>query len=565
MRIIPAEQFKKQFGEETYSQFEVSQKGPGYFQRVGQGIKGAFTGLKSDLETQAQTIAEQETSEAPVAERVGKTALALGRSAIRGPGAVARATLTPLTEAPGIKHVGEFVGEKLAQTTPIQKFAEWSQRHPEAAKDIQDTLDIAAFLGMAKTVKPIGELGIKGAKSTIKTIGDTGEGALQKVSQATEKIKGAIPPIVEEVKRLPSRFQTNVAQKQAVQETISKLPSKVAREAAQDGLDMPDIKALYQIPKTQKASLKKLAIVVKDFAEGKTKTNPIEVVGKPIVNRLKELESTRVKIGKQLGDVADDLGKVSEKELVDSVFNELKSVPGLNELSKTMFNKLDFAKTTLATELSKADRMAIRKIYEIAIRTGTGKSKHLLRQELFEILGGKKRALTNLTDTQEKAFDAVRKGLSKVLESKNNQYKELSGQYRQVVQPLREMRNYMKKVVGAEEDIQNMSAGLLARRLTSAAKSNPEIKAVLNAMDKATKIPGKTRLNIETLQDFYNILEKYYDIAPKTGFQSQVRQGVEKAIGGPGQFITEQFKSYLGETPVVRQKALEKILEEIFK
>ena len=133
------------------------------------------------------------------------------------------------------------------------------------------------------------------------------------------------------------------------------------------------------------------------------------------------------------------------------------------------------------------------------------------------------------------------------------------------MQPLQDMRGYMKKVVGAEEDIQNMSAGLLARRITSAAKSNPEIKAVLNAMDKATKVPGKTRLSIETLQDFYNILEKYYDIAPKTGFQSQVKQGVEKAMGGPLGYIGEQVKSFAGETPIVRQRALEKILEEVLR
>ena len=219
----------------------------------------------------------------------------------------------------------------------------------------------------------------------------------------------------------------------------------------------------------------------------------------------------------------------------------------------------------MATELSKADRAAIEKIYQISIKSGTGKSKHLLRQELFEILGGKKRSLSNLTDTQEKAFQAVRKGLSDVLESKNASYKTLSNDYRKVMQPLQDIRGYMKKVVGAEEDIQNMSAGLLARRITSAAKSNPEIRAVLNKMDIATKIPGKTRVSIESLQDFYNILEKYYDIAPKTGFQAQVRQGVERAVGGPVKFLGEQAKSYLGETPAVRQKALEKILEEILK
>jgi hypothetical protein len=83
-------------------------------------------------------------------------------------------------------------------------------------------------------------------------------------------------------------------------------------------------------------------------------------------------------------------------------------------------------------------------------------------------------------------------------------------------------------------------------------------------MDKATAVAGKTRLSVETLQDFYNILEKYYDIAPKTGFQAQVRQGVEKA-SGIGDLAFQTVKGFAGETPIVRQKALESILEEILK
>ena len=276
MKTITEEQFKKEFGEETYNQLGgVAQKKPGYFQRVGQGIKQAFTGLKTDLETQAQTIAEQEISEAPTLERVGKTALALGRSAIRGPAAVAQAAFTPVLEAPGIKQVTEFAGEKLAKTAPVQKFNEWAQRHPEAAKDIMNTLDIGTLFGGKVAIAPLGKVTSTTAKAVTKTFEETAETISKKVATPVTKLKSITAPIVEEAKRLPSRIQTNVAQKQAVQESISKLPTKVAQEAAQDGIEIADIKALYNISKVQKAPLKKLATVVKYFAEGKTKTKPI--------------------------------------------------------------------------------------------------------------------------------------------------------------------------------------------------------------------------------------------------------------------------------------------------
>src|SRR3990167_5853379 len=557
MKTLTAKQFKELYGDDVYSGFGDETKKPNYFQRVGQGIKETFTGLGKDIRTQAETIAEEGIQEDP--SRI-KQAVAFGRGGLRTAGAVAKTALTPITEAPGIKQASEFVGEKLAGTAPIKKFAEWSERHPEAAKDIMNTLDIGALFGAKTAAKPL----IKGVKAVAKETGQVAERIGAKAAGATKPIQQFAQPLYQEAKRIPERISTNVAQKQAVQQTIDKLPTKAARQAAQDGLDVVDVKKLYQLPKSQKGSFKKLATVVKDFAEGKTKTNPIEVVGKPIVNRLKELEKSRGTVGQKLGQAADKLGRVSSKELDDAVFKELKQVSGLNGLKKTRLGDLDFSNTTLATDLSQSDRVAIKKIFSIATKSGTGKSKHLIRQELFEILGGKKRALTNITDTQEKAFQAVRKGLSNVLESKNPTYKALSGEYRKIVQPLQQMRKVMR-VSGEADDILDMSAGLLARRLTSFAQSNPQIKAILSAMDKATKISGKTRLNVETLQDFYNILEKYYDIAPKTGFQAQVKAGVEKAVGGPIKYLGEQVGGLVGETPAVGQKALEKILEEILK
>lgn len=561
MERLSAEQFKKRYGDKSLATFGQPRQEPGYFERVGIGIKETFTGLGQDLQTQAEAIATEDLKEDP--SRTNQ-AIALGRGGLRTAGAFAKSALTPIMEAPGIKQATEFVGEQIADTAPMQKFAEWAGRHPEAAKDIENTLDIAGLLGTASSVKPLVSGVTKGAKIVGKQAVKTGGKIAEKTATVTGKLKSVSAPIVEEAKRIPYRIQTNAAQKQAVQQSINQLPSKVAREAAQDGLDIADVKTIYQISKTQKAPLKKLATVVKDFAEGKTKTNPIEVVGKPIVSRIKELEKARGTIGQKLGQTAEQLGNVTKQELDDAVFGELKKVPGLNGVKKTMLGELDFSNTTLATELSKADRMAIRKIFSMATKQGSGKSKHLLRQELFEILGGKKRALTALTDTQERAFEAVRKGLSNVLESKNPAYKSLSNQYRQTIKPLHDIRKIMK-VSGETDDILDMSAGLLARRLTSFAQSNPQIKAILNAMDKATKVGGKTRLNVETLQDFYNILEKYYDIAPKTGFQSQVKQGVEKAIGGPLDFAADKLKSFAGETPAVRQKALERILEEVLR
>ena len=584
MRTISKEQFKNQFGDDAYNKLDTSAipKKESFLQETGSDIKQ----IGSDL-MESSNIRADKTGEAISAMNQGEQGLLKTVYQTTGQGAafgadvignvfkgVVKSFLPQQAETAikeGVKAVATPITELEVVKNVLKKY---NSLDPKTKRDIDATM---GFVNLATSLVAT-EQGINTGVSAVKKGTEITSDITKKVipqiktgvesgEKVIQKAKRVIAPIAQEAKRLPARIQTNVAQKQVVQETINKLPSKVAREAAQDGIEIADVNTLYNISKTQKPFLKKLATNVKQFAEGKTKTNPIEVVGKPIVNRIKQLESQKGIIGQKLGKVADNLGNVSKQELAPNIFQQLKEVPGLRGLTVSKNTKgrlrLNFKNTVLTTTETASDRDAIQKIFSNSIKSGTGKQKHLLRQELFEILGGKKRSLSNLTDTQEKAFQAIRKGLSDVLENKNDNYKLLSNNYRKVTQPLQDIRSYMKKVVGADEDIQNMSAGLLARRLTGAAKSNPEIRAVLNAMDKATNIPGKTRVSIESLQDFYNILEKYYDIAPKTGFQAQVRQGVERAVGGPIKFLGEQAKSYLGETPAVRQKALEKMLEEI--
>ena len=64
------------------------------------------------------------------------------------------------------------------------------------------------------------------------------------------------------------------------------------------------------------------------------------------------------------------------------------------------------------------------------------------------------------------------------------------------------------------------------------------------------------------LQDMYNILNKYYDIAPKTGFQNLVKEGVASGDSITG-MVKETLKNVAGKSNAVRQKALEDLLDEL--
>lgn len=486
----------------------------------------------------------------------------------------------------------------------------WKVEHPEAAGNLEAVVNIGSLLGAGKALQKGGQVAAEGASAVL----DTAATATKGVTDVARGVVTGASDLARGASRIPGNIKTNLEARDLARQQIDALPDQVAKEAAMDGVEVPDIQTLYTIaddikkielntrakterklnkttgnvadeqkPVTtgevklsegdtnratgavQRTSLaKELFTTVKDFAAGKTKTDPIEVVGRPIVQRLQTLDKAAEKVGQELGNVAKTLGTVTTKELVTPVFNALKQTPGLSGLKVNNKGILDFSQTTLATAQSKAARAYIQRSFTDAIKPGTGQSKHLIRQEFFNILGGKKKSLANLTDTEDKAINAIRSGLSEVLETKSPRYKVLSNQYRRIITPLQDMRKLMKTMPDVAEDILDMKAGLLARRLTSAAKSNPEIRALLRQLDEALGTKGDTTVNVEALQDLYNILDKYYDISPKTGFKSQVKGAINEATG-LFDFVKKTVTNVAGESDVVRQKAIETVFNQLFK
>lgn len=554
--IVSFDQFVKQAGgkisdvKTVEPQVTPTQEQPGYLSRVGNELSGSLKGFQKTTERGAELMQE------------GKPIQGAVMSGLGAAGGVVRAAFSPLTAAlepvitAGLEKSGVLEKEKVQQG--LVALDEWSKAHPDAAENLKNIIEVAGAKGATSIVsatRPVVENIAATTARAVKTGTQTVSPVVRGAVDITKTVTGGAT-------RIPSRIATNVATKQAEMSAIKALPSQTAQLAARDGIDVTDIKDILKIPKSVKPQAKELAKTVSQFAKRETDVDPIEIVGKPIVAKLKQFESLRGKIGGKLGDVAENLPVVTTKELAPSIITRLKNVPGLSGLTVSKNGTLDFSKTTLASAMTKADRKAIQNAFITAVKGDKGSQKHKFRQELFEILGGKKKSLANITDTQEKALNAIRAGLSDVLESKNATYKSFSNQYRKVIQPLSEMRKTMKAIPEATEDVLDMSAGLLARRLTSTSISQGKIRTILGTLDKATKTKGNLLETTESLQKLYNILGRYYDISPKTGFQGQVKAGIE-GTQGVGGMIADVLKKTAGQTPEVRQKALEKFLNEI--
>lgn len=509
-------------------------------QSFGAGAAGVTRGIGNLFTGAIKTILPQ-GAETAIKEKVESTATPVVQSAL---------------SIPAVKN---FIKD-------YQSLDEKSKRDVDALFGIGSLAAELATSGAGSPIKKAGqeilETGVKGVVRTGEALSGAVKSGVGAVAPVVKGVRNVTGMIADEASRIPYRISTNVAEKQAVRETIKQLPSKVAKQAAQDGVAVADVRTILKVPKSQKGPVKKLVKSVQDFASGVSKKRPEEVVGRPMSQAIKRLDTQAQKVGKKIGEVSKKLGVVTKEELVDPVFSELKKISGLSGLEMKN-GVLNFKNTVLTTTETASDRKAIQSIFKQATKWGKGDAKHRLRQELFEVLGGKKKSLKALTDTQEKAYEAIRKGLANVLDKKDSTYKALNQQYAKTAGPLRDLRK-MLKLTDADDDIVDMASGLLARRLTSNAPSNPQLRNILRSMDNALKTKGKSLVNIENLQDVYNVLDKYYDIAAKTGFQGQTKAGVEKAVG-VGELIVGKTRELAGETSAVRQKALEKLLAEILK
>lgn len=546
-------------------------------------IKEAFTGATQSvtrgLETADKTVQQVASGEiSPVAG----TLKTIGGGFRAGADVVGQAVVgtgklftSPKTEE-SIARGLETGVQSIIQTQPVQTLIQkYESLTPEQKAIVDGTLGVTEGLTTLFGAGPAASTARRGISTSLDVAADVATRGANLAGDVVTRAGQLVEPTVDlarrgtqavtdvarstGVQRIPQRVATNIEARRATEQAIKELPTETAKKAVRDGIDIGDVREIENIKtNVDKTLARQLLDTAKQVDSGNRAIDPIEIVGKPIVEKIKQVDIQANKIGQKLGEVAKNLGVVTKPELVDAVFNRLKSVPGLQGL-KLKNGSLDFSDSTIRSAFTQADRKAIQQAFIEATRWGSGTRAHKFRQELFEVLDGKKRALENITSTQERALNAVRQGLADVLESKNPSYKKLSQEYASIVQPLGEIRKLIRATGDISEDILEMNAGLIARRLTSTGITQGQVRNVLRALDAVSK--GKVTQSTEALQDLYNILNRYYEIAPRTGFQGGIKEGVR----GISEMAGDVVKEIGGQTKAVRQKALEDLLTQILK
>lgn len=563
--------------QEAHDHFGIQtpENKPGFLNRVGEDLKKRGQDAKNSLMNSDNKLTGAES----ILQTTG--ALAGGIGDVIGQGI--KSGINALPE--GVKDVGRSALQSDAGQavmggigSAMEKYNSWAQQNPRAAKDLESMVNIASILPTGK----IASVAKEGVEQGVKTVGRTafkvGEKSLEVgnkvLNVGKEGVEKLFPRAVRSIEGRVDRIKPNLVTKK-LEDEVYKSFSLPQKEAVRGGLLPRDVADFARANPTEKGILKRMVTAAEETTDGgRGKVHPSEIIGEQMNKRIKLLDDERKRIGNALGEKVKelkitDLGDGGVVQVQDDVIARLNKVPGLEgvRIGKLDGKKalLDFTDTALSGSQTKGAREELQNLFDDLIDRNPHQL-HRLRQEIFESLGGKKSAQLQLTESQEQGMDAIREGISDSLERASVGYKELNSSYREAITPLKELRKFFKGTEGASTDILDEKAGLLMRRLTSNVASGPELKRIIDDIGKQLTKHGYdiSEVDLNKLQDFYNALNRYYDVAKDTSFEGLIKS----ANANPTDFsksgiVTKFINSAIKNTNVTKatqRAAIKKLL-----
>jgi len=560
MKRTTVEEFKNMYGANALDDFknptpQAPQEAPqeaGYLSRVGTAIK---TGVQ-DVQ-KAVTVGAEKFNQ-------GDTAGGIARSSVGVTGAVVRTALSPITEALSPLVAPLIAKTGLAESDVMKNLNDWAEANPETALNLKDTFDSIVGFGGAKVAVTGAKVGLPVAR---RVVGagmdglDSGAKALvPALKNAVDVVRPAVDvvrPAVDYVKNIPGRIGTNIEAVKVSEQAIRALP-KIAQNTVRQGIDIEDVSSVLKTNVAQKPSLGKLWTATRDFVNKKSGNNPIEALGKPAVDRFNTLKVQTAKLGNELDDVAEGLvGKTVKGR--DVIISNVDVSLAKLRIKKTD-DGIDFVGSNL--EGLGANEKIISNVYRRLTEATDANDLHRLKKYIDNNVDFGKTP-GGLIGEAENLLKGWRKVIDGTLDLEFPAYNKVNTELALRLKPINDFKRVMGQITGLDEDLMNMSAGMLMTRIASNLRSNPILRQTLRDLDKATKVKGKLSLDIEGLVDFYSVLEKYYpEIIGKKTLKGNIMGALES--GGIMDKVTGVAKSVAGQSEAVKRKAITEFLDDFF-
>jgi len=586
MITYTAEEYKRKFGEAAYNSFDKLGNGltlpkqsflkdaVSDLDQVGADIRNSFNRRmdNNDIAFQADQNIGSKTLQA-LGSGFGFVG-DVGGSVLKG---VAKAVLPQGGEdfvkdsipktIDGMAKFGDFITPNQVTDFGAKMFLKYDGLDEETKRNVNASFDVASLLAEAfgvgagaKVAKTGVEVGLRGAREGVEQVTQEALRVGNTVKDSTSGLVDFVRPTIDAVRNAPANARVNMEAAKVNQQAIRQLPPS-AQNAVRKGVDIEDLTETLSINKAQKPALKKLYGAVTDFVGGKRDINPIGAVGQPVVNKFNTLKEQTKKLGNQLDDIAEGLvgkpvnGRQGVLSTVDETLIKLR-------VSRTEGGVLDFVDSNLEGLGTNED--IINNIYRRLQKSTDANGLHQLKRYIDNNVdyGTTKGGFTG---EAEKLIKGWRRAIDGVLDTEFPAYNKVNTELSKRLKPINDFKKFMKAATGLDEDLMNMSAGQLMRRIASNVRSNPEIRQVLRDLDNATDVKGKLAVNVESLVDFYATLEKYYpEIVGKNTFQGQIKNALDTP-GGIVDKVTGVVKNVVGQTESVKRKAITEFLNDYFK
>lgn len=462
-----------------------------------------------------------------------------------------------------------FLGEpvqtfqKEFQDETIPQVIEGEKSPLGATAGVVGNVSIGALdvLGVAPAAKAVAGGVRAGARATQEGVESLSRNA-RKVAKAGKKtvagIVDVVNPLVQDIKNIPSNIATNVSARKEIETTIRQLPV-IAQKAARRGVDIEDISKTLEVNRAQKPALAKLWDKTKSFITNKTKNNPIESVGQPLVKKFKNVRGEITKLGGQLDEVAKGL-KGKQVNGLDEVLVNVDN--SLADIGVTFDEKgINFIGSNL--EGLGSNEKIISNVYSRLINATDASDLHRLKKYIDNNVDFGKSS-EGFTEQSKQLLKSWRSQIDTALDTSFPAYNTVNTELSIRINPINELKKLLKGATGFDEDLFELSAGQLMRRISSNVASNPSIRQTLRNIDSITVTKGETSNNIESLVDFYSTLEKYFpEIVGKNTFKGQI-QGALNSSGGIMDTVRDTARRVGGQTEEVKRKAIIDFLDDFF-